>query len=153
GRGWRSVIDGLRPHTQRLWRELSLEDRKRFLRHLRPWWDVHRHRSAPQVMARIAAAREAGQLRITAGRVLSTETVEGGVSLEVQLRAADTPIVLEGVRLIDCTGLNSDCTKVDQPLLKQMLGAGLIRADALRLGLDIAEDGALIDRDGNSADD
>ena len=26
GRGWRSVIDGLRPHTQRLWQELSPDE-------------------------------------------------------------------------------------------------------------------------------
>jgi len=58
GRGWRVVIDGLRPHTQRLWQELPLPERARFLRHLRPWWDAHRHRTAPQIMERIHQARE-----------------------------------------------------------------------------------------------
>src|SRR5262249_54908024 len=74
GSGWRSVIDGLRPHTQRLWRELSPSDRARFLRHLRAWWDSHRHRGAPQVMARIGEARERGQLRLVPGHVLKTES-------------------------------------------------------------------------------
>ena len=67
GRGWRVVIDGLRPHTQRLWREMSLQDRARFLRHLRPWWDVHRHRTAPQTLERIQRASDDGQLRLLAG--------------------------------------------------------------------------------------
>ena len=44
---WRSVVDGLRPHIPDLWRRLSLDERRRFLRHLRPWWDIHRHRMAP----------------------------------------------------------------------------------------------------------
>ena len=153
GRGWRSVIDGLRPHTQRLWRELSHVDRKRFLRHLRPWWDVHRHRAAPQVMARIAEARERGQLQIVAAKVVSTDTDENGVRVQVKPRGGNERIAYRGARLIDCTGLSSDCTKVDQPLLKQLLDAGLIRPDLLRLGVDIADDGALIDREGNAAAD
>ncbi|GAB2178408.1 FAD/NAD(P)-binding protein [Dongia sp. agr-C8] len=153
GRGWRSVIDGLRPHSQRLWREMSLVERKRFLRHLRPWWDVHRHRGAPQVMARIAEARERGQLKIVAGKVVATEAGADTVSVEVKLRGGDTRAVYRGARLIDCSGLNSDCTTVDQPLLKQLLQAGLIRPDPLRLGIDVTDEGALIDGDGRPAAD
>jgi uncharacterized NAD(P)/FAD-binding protein YdhS len=153
GRGWRSVIDGLRPHTQRLWGELSHVDRKRFLRHLRPWWDVHRHRAAPQVMARLTEARERGQLQITAGKVIETGTDEAGVTVRVKLRGGDAIAAHRGVRLIDCSGLNSDCTKLDQPLLKQLLETGLIRPDPLRLGVDVTDTGALIDRDGNASSD
>jgi uncharacterized NAD(P)/FAD-binding protein YdhS len=153
GRGWRSVIDGLRPHTQRLWREMSLVERKRFLRHLRPWWDVHRHRAAPQVMARINAARERGQLQIIAGKVVTSEVGEGGVSVAVKPRGRMDTAEFHGVRLIDCTGLNGDCAKADQPLLNQLLQVGLIRPDALLLGIDIAGDGALIDRQGKAASD
>jgi len=153
GHGWRSVIDGLRPHTQRLWHELSLEDRKRFLRHLRPWWDVHRHRGAPQVMARIAEARERGQLEIVAGRVQSIASDGQGVVVDVQPRGRAETVAIAGARLIDCTGLNGDCTRIDQPLLKQLLDAGLARPDPLRLGLDVTEAGALIDRSGHPAAD
>jgi uncharacterized NAD(P)/FAD-binding protein YdhS len=153
GRGWRSVIDGLRPHTQRLWREMSFVERKRFLRHLRPWWDVHRHRAAPQVMARITEARERGQLQVVAGKVVETKAGAEDVALQVKLRGGDAVAVYRGARLIDCSGLNSDCTKVDQPLLKQLLEAGLIRPDALRLGVDVNDEGALIDRGGRAAAD
>src|SRR5580704_15771370 len=47
GGDWRSVIDAIRPYTQRLWHELPLASRRRFLEHARAWWDVHRHRTAP----------------------------------------------------------------------------------------------------------
>jgi uncharacterized NAD(P)/FAD-binding protein YdhS len=153
GRGWRSVIDGLRPHTQRLWRELSLTDRQRFLRHLRPWWDVHRHRAAPEVMARVTAARDSGQLAIIAGRIRATQADETGVTLTVQRKGSGETVMLRGARLIDCTGLNNDCTKIDQPLLKQLLADGFARPDTLRLGLDITDDGALIGSDGTAAPD
>ena len=49
GIGWRAAVDELRPFTQGLWLSASDEQRGRFLRHLRPWWDVHRHRLAPAV--------------------------------------------------------------------------------------------------------
>jgi uncharacterized NAD(P)/FAD-binding protein YdhS len=153
GRGWRSVIDGLRPHTQRLWREISLPERKRFLRHLRPWWDVHRHRAAPQVMARITASRESGQLQIIAGKVTAMAMVDEGVEVRVKPRGSRCFAEIRGARLIDCTGLNGDPTKLDQPLLKQMLDDGLIRSDPLRLGLHVDADGALIDRGGKPAVD
>lgn len=52
---WRAVVDSLRPYTHRLWQGLPLEERRRFLRHVRPYWDIHRHRIAPAVAARLAA--------------------------------------------------------------------------------------------------
>ena len=57
GGDWRSVIDALRPHTQRLWRSMSLVQRRRFLRHARPYWDLHRHRMAPEIEEQMAALR------------------------------------------------------------------------------------------------
>jgi uncharacterized NAD(P)/FAD-binding protein YdhS len=91
GRDWRSVIDSLRPDTQDLWRNLPLEEKRRFLRHLRPWWDVHRHRMAPAVATRIAQARERGQLTIQRARLGSVGTgrpVLGEPGLEVVLLPA-----------------------------------------------------------------
>jgi uncharacterized NAD(P)/FAD-binding protein YdhS len=58
---WQSVIDSLRPLTARLWQDLPAPEQARFLRHLRPWWDVHRHRTAPPVAQEIGAcSRRAG---------------------------------------------------------------------------------------------
>ncbi|HVY97860.1 MAG TPA: FAD/NAD(P)-binding protein [Dongiaceae bacterium] len=157
GRGWRSVIDGLRPHTQRLWQELPAEDRRRFLRHLRPWWDVHRHRAAPQVMARIAEARARGQLSIAAARVAGIHADKRGVTVRLNLKGASgrggETTALSGDRLIDCTGLNGDCTTIEQPLLKQLLADGLVRPDPLKLGLDVTAEGAAIGAAGNATVD
>ena len=53
GYEWRDVIDALRPHTQRLWQRLPQTERRRFLRHVRAYWEVHRHRMAPEIAAQI----------------------------------------------------------------------------------------------------
>jgi len=71
--GWREAIDALRPATQALWREASPQQRRRFLRHLRPWWEVHRHRMAPAVADQVEALRANGQLVTTAGRLVSAD--------------------------------------------------------------------------------
>ena len=49
GGDWRDVIVALRPHTPALWQKLDVTEKRRFLRHCQTFWDVHRHRLAPQV--------------------------------------------------------------------------------------------------------
>jgi uncharacterized NAD(P)/FAD-binding protein YdhS len=153
GRGWRVVIDGLRPHTQRLWQELSLRERARFLRHLRPWWDVHRHRTAPLIMERILEARDSGQLRLLTGRISSKDRRPGGFAVTVAPRGGQLPLSLMVDRIIDCSGPRTDCTKIDQPLLRQLLREGRIRPDPLRLGIEVEPDGAVVGRNGRAATD
>ena len=53
GADWRGVVDAIRPQTQGIWRGWSWEQRARFLRHLRPYWEVHRHRLAPEIAAHV----------------------------------------------------------------------------------------------------
>lgn len=48
GHNWRPVIDSLRPITQKIWQQLSIVEQQRFLRHVTPYWDVHRHRITQQ---------------------------------------------------------------------------------------------------------
>jgi uncharacterized NAD(P)/FAD-binding protein YdhS len=153
GRGWRVVIDGLRPHTQRLWQELPLPERARFLRHLRPWWDVHRHRTAPQIMERIHQARDSGQLRLLTGRITGKDRQPSGFAVTVMPRGRQVPLSLTVDRIIDCSGPRTDCAKIDQPLLRQLLREGQIRPDPLRLGIEVEPDGAVVQRNGKPAAD
>ena len=49
------------PSLNRCGRNATGAQRQRFVRHLRPWWDIHRHRLAPQIADRIAALIAAKQ--------------------------------------------------------------------------------------------
>ena len=62
-------MDDLRPHGQLLWERMNAEERRRFLRHARAWWDIHRHRIAPEVAAKLARLRGEGRLEIVAGKL------------------------------------------------------------------------------------
>lgn len=52
-RPWRAVIDALRPRSQALWSALDTTEQRRFLRHLFPLWNRHRHRAPPRTAERI----------------------------------------------------------------------------------------------------
>ncbi|WP_174300278.1 FAD/NAD(P)-binding protein [Caulobacter sp. S45] len=147
---WRALIDGLRPHVQAVWRSWSLEARGRFLRHLRPWWDIHRHRLAPAVASKLDHLSGSGALAIAAGRIASVRAEGGGLQVVWTPRGAREPQALAAVGVVNCTGPNGDLTRVADPLLAGLVGQGLVRADACRLGLDVGADGRLIGRDGVS---
>ncbi|HVK79135.1 MAG TPA: FAD/NAD(P)-binding protein, partial [Verrucomicrobiae bacterium] len=69
GHSWRDVVDEIRPTLPDIWRRLPRDTRHRFLRHARPWWDIHRHRLAPYVAERIGALEQSGALTALAGKV------------------------------------------------------------------------------------
>jgi uncharacterized NAD(P)/FAD-binding protein YdhS len=148
GFDWRSVVDALRPHMQLLWQELAPADKRRFLRHLRSWWEIHRHRIAPSVAAQIGAARERGSLQILSGRLERIEPADDGLVATWRPRGSDQPRQLQVQRIINCSGPKTDCERIDDLLVAQLIGEGLAQPDPYRLGLHASAQGALIGRDG-----
>ena len=147
---WHHVVDGLRPFTTDVWQAMAIEDRRRFLRHMRPWWDVHRHRLPPAVAARVDAARASGQLRIDAGRFRSFEVADREVVVTYRKRGpADQMEQLRVRRVVNCAGPGADYDRITHPLARALLGRGVVRPDALRLGLDVTGTCALINREGS----
>jgi uncharacterized NAD(P)/FAD-binding protein YdhS len=90
GLDWRSVVDAMRPHTQTLWHQLPLAERRRFLRHARPYWDVHRHRIAPDAARQLEMAKQRGQLQIIAAHVAEFVPQDTGVEVRIARRGAGT---------------------------------------------------------------
>lgn len=144
--GWRGVMEGLRPVTARLWAEADPADRARFLRHLRPWWDAHRHRLAAPVESTLAALRAEGRLRIVAGRIRKVGPESGGVRVEWRRRAEGDAPPLAARWLIDCTGPAHDPVSV--PIVESLIQAGEARLDPLGFGLDLDADGRAVRGDG-----
>ena len=148
GADWRSVVDSLRPATQRAWLRASPAERERFLRHVQPYWDTHRHRIASQVGAVLAGALESGQLRTMAGRLVSIEPNSEGVHVEVALRRGGQWSA-EVARVINCTGPAADLRAAGVWLVSGLLESGLVRQDPLRLGLETAKEGRVVDAHGS----
>lgn len=148
GGSWRGVIDELRPYTNEFWKRLSLAEKRRFLRHLAPYWDIHRHRMAPEVAVRLATMCCEGRVLLRAGRIVDAlDAPEGGLLVDIRPRGTDEVLRLAVRHVINCTGPQTDYRKLDQPLVRDLFDQGIARQDALKLGLMTSSDGALIGRD------
>jgi uncharacterized NAD(P)/FAD-binding protein YdhS len=144
GGDWRAAFDALRPVTQRIWSRLSGAERRRFLRHLRAHWDVHRHRMAPEAGAAVARLRTGGQLRVHAGRMESFAVACDSAVAVFRPRGERGSRELLAARVVNCMGPASSLADVRHPLVGSLVAQGLGRPDALGMGFSTDRDGALL---------
>ena len=144
GRDWRTVIDSIRPVTQALWQGFSWEERARFMRHVRPFWEAHRHRIAPATAAIIHGMEAAGRVKFHAGRLVSLRDSEEGAAALVKIRRQEDFMALRVAKVINCTGPRTDYSKYQHPLLINLLAAGLIGHDPLALGIAALPSGEVL---------
>ncbi len=144
GYDWRSVIDALRPITQRLWQNLPSEERLRFTRHVQPWWDVHRHRLAPAIAARVDGLFDAGRFAVEAGRIEQLVPQDDGrLAVTFRRRGGEERQTILVDRVVNCSGPETDYAHIKDALVRDLLDRGLARPDLCGLGLDVGEDFAL----------
>ena len=146
--GWREAIQEMRPVTQQLWSGAPLDQRRQFIRHLRPWWDVHRHRIAPAVADRIATMRSEGRLVIKAGKIRSARMAGGTAEVQWRPRGQESTQTLQARRIVNCSGPDLNIARTADPLLDALLCSGRIRPDACRLGIDVDGDSRVVGEDG-----
>ena len=151
GVDWREVVTSVRHDTPALWQRLDAGERRRFLRHLRPYWETHRHRSSPETALAVEELVEAGRLEIVAGRV--ERLTEDGRAVVVTLRGRGTaePETVRVGKVINCTGPDTDLTRVRDPLIAALRRDGLVRPDELGLGLGSDAEGRLLTADGQAS--
>ncbi len=148
GIAWQSVFDSLRPLVARIWHSLPQPERRRFLRHVRPYWEVHRHRAAPEIAQCIAGEISSGAIQVHAGRISEYEENSRESKIAYRDRKTDQLASLLADRVINCAGPETDCRRLENPLVSSLLAQGLTRPDPLFLGLDVSAHGALIGHDG-----
>jgi uncharacterized NAD(P)/FAD-binding protein YdhS len=148
GSNWRSVVDGIRPFTQRLWRELPIDSKRRFLEHARAWWDVHRHRMAPEVEARITKAVADHRLTLMAAKIVDISPNSSGARVQYRRRGQAEIEILEVEAIVDCTGIVKDPSTTGNPAVRSLFDQGLARIDPLHIGLEVAPDCAIVNRSG-----
>jgi uncharacterized NAD(P)/FAD-binding protein YdhS len=134
---WRIAIQEIREAVHDLWAALPMEQRRRFLRHLRPWWDAHRHRIAPVAAHRICALADEGRFHAIAGRVISARPSLTGARVSYRPRGESETVQIEVARIVNCTGPELDIERAREPLLDSLMASGRIRSDACRLGIDV----------------
>ncbi len=138
GSDWRAVIDSLRPFTQKTWLRLSDEEKRRFMRHLKHFWNTSRHRIPVECAQVLYQMQWTDQLHIKKGRAKNIRVRRDG---KFEINIGDEKIPVSAV--INCTGSESDFSKLEVPLLKNLLSKGAIKTDSLALGLAAAPDGKI----------
>jgi uncharacterized NAD(P)/FAD-binding protein YdhS len=143
GIDWRPVVDAMRPFNQAIWTKLNLIERRRFLRHLQPLWDTHRHRCAPEIMEVKNRLEMEGRLICHQGHIQGYETI--GEDVEVTYRPRGTMEVktFRVRHVLSCTGPQSDYRKLNDTLVQKLLTHDLLAPDPLRMGASTGEGGII----------
>lgn len=137
---WRGVIDALRPHTQTLWKRLSLDDRRRFLRHVRPFWESHRHRMPQTAWATLERLRAEGRLELFPGRLRDFKEDDAGVTACIQAKGLGSVRSLRVAKVFNCIGPESNFRQhFNEPLLINLLARGVLHPDPLFLGIEATD--------------
>lgn len=142
---WQSVLDGVKAHVASLWRAMPAPERERFMRHVRPYWEVHRHRMPRPAHDHLQVLLGQGRLRTLAARVERIDLDGEDLVVNYRSRGSGAPGSLRTAWVINCSGPQADTRRLEQPLLLDLLNKGMASCDTLNLGLRTAEDGALLD--------
>ena len=149
GLTWHAVFDRLRAQGPAIWAALPLPERRRFLRHLRGLWDVHRFRIAPQTHEVLAQLERSRRLQFLTGQLVSAAIDPAGLRLLWRPRGTSEPLPLVVDRVVLATGPDHSRVTRTNPLLRALVAGGLIAPDPLRLGLHTAPQGTAIGPDGS----
>jgi len=150
GHDWRQALDGLRPHLSTRWQALSTPERRRFLRHVRAFWDVKRHRLAPKLGEEVVKTMQSGLLRVVSGRVISAHGEAKGVTLTIRRRGQRTDERMRFDWVINCTGPTAGTGL--SASVTSLIQAGYLEEDPCGIGVLSAPDGMALANGSTSSD-
>ncbi|MFD4641867.1 FAD/NAD(P)-binding protein [Lentzea sp. NPDC058436] len=139
---WRDVLDHLRPHTHRLWRQLDVPERRRFLDRVGHYWNVHRHRAAPTTHRRVRRLIDDGRLRLHQGQVTAVRPADEGFHVDLTGPRGERTLTVGW--LVNATGFRQD----GGPLVRGLVNDGTARPDPIGLGVRTEADGRVLDERG-----
>jgi uncharacterized NAD(P)/FAD-binding protein YdhS len=143
------LVDKLRPYTQRLWQNFNRAEKARFLREFRTRWNVTRHRIPEPVHRDLAAAIAAGRLELVKGRICEVAVADGGLCVRVEDATGNLRTLSCGA-VVNCTGpAEGYGFEQGSTLYGNLLRRGLVEADPLNLGIEVASDFVVLDQEGN----
>ncbi|HET7730904.1 MAG TPA: FAD/NAD(P)-binding protein [Usitatibacter sp.] len=136
GENWYRAFDDLRDVVWQVWPTLAPDQKARFLRWLRPWYDMHRFRSPPQNDAMVMEAESDGRIRFETGHLQSAESAHDGIRVGVRSRDGERWTQTFDV-VVNCTGLDPGFGARDNPFLAALLAQGVIRIDDCGIGFAV----------------
>ena len=128
---WRAALTALRPHTQRLWQAMTENQRRQFVRLPMRYWEIHRHRMAPNVAADLHDFMRQGAIVVTASRpVAATLHDDGRITLVDNSGISTGPCDY----VVLCTGPSDDVRR-STGLLGRLVASGVTTPGPLAIGV------------------
>ncbi|GLK74599.1 FAD/NAD(P)-binding protein [Ancylobacter dichloromethanicus] len=148
GQSWHCVLDQVRLQGSAIWNALPLAERSRLLRHLRPFWDVHRFRIAPQIEEVLDRRIAAGTLDLRAASLKAIKREGEAIHVDLHQRRGGALVHETFDAVIVATGPAHGSVFASNPALAALEAHGLARPDPLRLGIDVTLNGEVLDARG-----
>ncbi len=131
---WQIVLDAVRAQGLQIWSALPLDERRRLVRHARPYWDANRFRMSPQAAKILAQREQSGKTELIKARVVAARRERSCFAIEL---ATGGPNVLRRYdRIVLATG-PSHKDIFGEPPFASLARAGLIAIDPTQLGLSV----------------
>ncbi len=144
------AIDKLRPHSQRLWKNFSVDEKREFLTCHAAEWNRQRHRIAQSIHSYVTDAFDEGRLDLVTGTIESLAPNDHDIEVKL-IDAAGKSSSISGGLVINCTGPQPRFSRAGVPLFEKLLEKGLVCNDELDMGIEVDEDFAAIEADGTSS--
>ena len=149
GEDWQQLPALFRQHTSAIWAGLDDGERRRLLARLVPFWNLSQHRAAPASYAWLERVRAQDRLQALAGTVTKLEPAGAGIRATIRSRDAGTASSLEADLVLSALGYEFDWTRIDDPLVRNLLARGRVVPHAVGLGIrGEPQSLAVIDADG-----
>ena len=155
GTSWYAVLAAARREAWSLWAALPEAERRCFVRHLRLYYEVHRHIMAGPVYDMIAEERRSGGLRVLAARLRQVRPKGAAFEVDLQPRGGGP----ESLRcepfdiIVNCTGPSYATLTRTDPFWRSLTGRGLVRTDQAGVGPEADRQGRAIDVGGTAQPD
>jgi len=145
---WHLVIDSLSQIVPDIWQHFTLKEKSIFIRHVKPFWNIHRHRIAPVIDVILKQAIYSNRLNIIAGRFKQIDFDKEDITVTYQQRHSKQINGLIVSHLMNCTEPNRNYLEADMPLIHSLVRQGKLTSHSLNLGVKVNSEGALLDNQG-----
>jgi len=144
------ALDGIRKNIHSLWKNFSQADQKKFLRHLRSYWNIARHRIPESIHAELMEAVKKGEVEIISGRIMGTNYNQEKAIITIQTKKREEK-KLYVTSVINCTGPQLDFLKIRSPLVTNLIQRKFVTVHPLRLGIRADNEFRVIQPNGESS--
>ncbi len=125
GATWAEPFGILRDSLWQIWPALSIGEKRRFMRHLRRWYNAHRFQLSPQVEECLRGDEKIDRKVFRAGSVCTAEIRDTVIAVSFRARGSSDISTGEFDAIVNCTGIALDPTRSTNRFLTRLVDSGL----------------------------